>query len=125
MIYLKSHGFKFSRPEANVVFDVSYFSNPWRDPEIRKLSSSESDGKKLKKMIEDYMAKQEGIAAFISSVIEVIEVYNYLYPDENVIVAFCCSAGEYRSPAIVEIVAKDLKRKRIEHQIIHSQFSKI
>ena len=35
MITLKSHGFKYSRPDTNIVFDVSYFVNPWRDETIR------------------------------------------------------------------------------------------
>ena len=101
MITLKSYGFKFGRPEANVVFDASYFKNPWRDEAIR--SSAFKKDKVLK-----FMLEQEGVHEFCEKVRDLIMEYNKLFPDENIQVAVCCSAGEYRSPAIVELVAKML-----------------
>ena len=120
MITIKSHGFKYSRPEANFIFDVSYFANPWRDEKIR---NSKSDTKKDE--ILKFMIEQPGMGTFVNNIVTLIETYNTYYPDEDIRVAICCSAGEYRSPAVVELVAKDLKRKKIDVKIIHNDNSKI
>lgn len=71
MITLKSHGFKFSRPEANIVFDVSYFANPWRDEAIR----NEKDREKRREMIFAFMKKQTGVKSFVWRVAALLEIY--------------------------------------------------
>lgn len=121
MITIKSHGFKFSRPEANFVFDVSYFVNPWRDKEIRM----ETDPEKRKTMIIEFMDKQEGFKPFVDKVVSLL-VYLYIFfPNENLQIAFCCSAGEYRSPAIALVVSEQMKKRGVEVTLLQSINSKI
>lgn len=121
MITLKSHGFKFSRPEANYYFDVSFFKNPWRDEKIRNEKSKE----KRKKLILGAMTTQPSCDAFVDAVSMMLRTIHNEFPDENIQVAFCCSAGEYRSPAIVELVAEELKKFKINTVISHSKNSKV
>lgn len=121
MITIKSHGFKFSRPEANIIFDVSYFINPWRDPEIRDHKGSKEE---LKDKINAFMVKQEGVYDFAKGIADLLVQYGKLFPNENIQVAICCSAGEYRSPAMVEIVSK-LMGSRTNHKVQHSPNSKL
>jgi RNase adaptor protein for sRNA GlmZ degradation len=119
MITLKSHGFKFSRPDANIVFDVSYFANPWRDKEIREEINAED----RKQKVIEFMCKQEGAYELADNIAELIKQYDNLFPNENIQIALACSAGEYRSPAMVEIVAKLLGKTN--YKIIHNENSKI
>jgi len=120
-ITLKSHGFKFGRPHANMYFDVSYFKNPWRDEEIRH----EFDDVKRREMIVSFMTQQEGCYKYIESMAGMIATLNEIYPNENLQIALCCSAGEYRSPAMVELLSDTLSRKGIIHTVKHSEYSKI
>lgn len=121
MITLKSHGFKFSRPEANIVFDVSYFINPWRDESIR----NEKDSIIRKELILEFMNSQEGVKEFVNSVAELLANYHKLFPNENIQVAFCCSAGEYRSPSITYMVHMALTQKGIYPTLSQSLNSKL
>jgi len=121
MITISSHGFKYGRPEANYFFDVSYFKNPWRVDKIR----FEKDKEKRKKMILEYMEDQKECDSFINVVGLFLKVLNQSFPEENIKVAFCCSAGEYRSPAIAELVAKELKEFKVKTIINHSKESKL
>lgn len=105
MITIKSHGFKFSRPDANFVFDVSYFKNPWRDPDVRSG----------KKSAEECMTEQDGFCDVVNSIASVIISYHKLFPEENYQVAVCCSAGEYRSPATARAISRILSQNHIPH----------
>ena len=121
MITLKSHGFKFSRPEANFVFDVSYFKNPWRDEEIRNELNRDA----RKELVVSFMKNQAGVTPFVNNLASLLSVLDTTFEDENIVIALCCSAGEYRSPAMVEMVSKELFVRNVSHKIIHSPNSKI
>lgn len=121
MITLMSFGHKFGNPPANFKFDVSFFVNPWRDKNIKE----EKDKEKQKKMIFEFMESQEGIDVFVERVCSLLRFLHLMYPNENITAAFCCSAGEYRSPVITELVAKKFKDINIETEVIHSHNSKI
>ena len=121
MITIQSFGFKYGKPEANIILDVSYFVNPWRDESIR----NEVDPPLRRKKIFDFMLKQQGVEPFVSKVVDMLAVYDQLFPQENLQVAFCCSAGEYRSPSIAEIVHDKLKEKGVFSTIKPNSNSKI
>ena len=119
MITLMSWGHKYGYPPANFKFDVSYFKNPWREKEIRNIQNK---GRRKKKIIE-FMKNQEGVGAVVTHISEVITLYDLLFPDEHICVAICCSAGEFRSPAIVELVGQELSKKKVQYEISHSSES--
>lgn len=121
MITIKSHGFKFSRPDANFVFDVSYFKNPWRDEDIK----NEEDPKKRRMKIINFMTLQPGVADFVTKVAGLIEILHKRFPYENMQIAFCCSAGEYRSPAIVELISDVLTSYAVPHEVEQSVNAKL
>lgn len=64
----------------------------------------------------EFMDDQDAVVAFVARVESLIRFYNSVLPDENIIIAFCCSAGEYRSPAIVEMVSDELTKTKIKHK---------
>ncbi len=121
MITIKSFGFKYGRPEANIVLDVSYFKNPWRSEEIRH----EKDIAKRAKLIMDYMMEQSGVEVFVTKTTDLIATYGVLFPEENIQIALCCSAGEYRSPSLVMLIANELSKRGIDCVVSHSHNSKI
>lgn len=122
MITVLSHGFKYGRPDANIYFDVSYFKNPWRDEKIR----TEQDPKKRKEKILKFMMEQKDVEVIVKYFSHLIGAYEEAFPGENIRVAFCCSAGEYRSPTIAELVYQHLKRKhKANVQLKQSPFSKL
>jgi len=114
-----SWGHKYGAPPANFKFDVSFFKNPWREKEIRNLKDK---GKRKKKIIE-FMKNQEGVGSIVERISDTVTLYNSLFPEENLYVAICCSAGEFRSPAIVELVGEELSKKKIKHVVSHSKES--
>lgn len=106
MITIKSWGFKYGRPEANIYFDVSYFKNPWRDEKIKDPNLSKEERKKL---IFEFMLKQQGVNEFVNKMADLLKCYYSLFPNENLQISFCCSAGEFRSPVIAELVYERIK----------------
>ena len=121
MITIQSFGFKYGKPEANIILDVSYFINPWRDESIR----NEVDPAIRRRKIFDFMMKQDGIKDFVPRMVELLSCYDKLFPQENIQVAFCCSAGEYRSPAIAELVHDELKKQGVYSTLKENSNSKI
>jgi RNase adaptor protein for sRNA GlmZ degradation len=115
MITLISWGFKFGRPPANIAFDVSFLKNPWREKELQGAS---------KEKILEFMEKQKEFSELIDAFFNIIKTYNALWPKETLVFAFCCSAGEYRSPAVVEALYKKLTEENIPAEINHSKHSK-
>ena len=116
MIILKSWGFKWGRPPANFIFDVSFLINPWR---VKKLRDAD------KKTILDFMKKQKEFEELTNAFVELISTYYCLWPKETLIFAFCCSAGEYRSPAVIEVLYQRLVKLNIPVKINHNINSKL
>ncbi len=114
-----SWGHKYGTPPANFKFDVSYFKNPWREKEIKDCQ----DREKRKEKIIEFMKNQEGVRAIVTHVSEVVSLYDRLFPDESLRVAICCSAGEFRSPAIVKLIEQELLKKKVKCEISHSSES--
>ena len=116
-----SWGHKYGTPPANFKFDVSYFKNPWREQEIKDCpDKDERRGK-----IIEFMKNQEGAESLVAHISGVIALYSTLFPDEHICVAICCSAGEFRSPAIVELIGEKLSKKGVKYAISHSKESLI
>ena len=108
MIILKSRGFKFGRPKANFFLDVSYLINPWRIKELRNAD---------KETILAFMKKQKEFGKLIKVFTKLICTYDRLWPEETLVFAFCCSSGKFRSPAVVEMISKELDKRKINYII--------
>jgi len=113
MITLMSWGMKYGEPPANFKFDVSYLKNPWRE------------GLKGYGEIMHFMNNQKEFQELLKVFVDTILCYNELYPHENLVFAFCCSAGEFRSPVMVECIGAILKPTGINYQIIQNQYSRL
>lgn len=116
MITLIPWGFKFGTPPANFFFDVSYFKNPWREERLRNGSKED---------ILKFMREQKSFNDITGAIARVIAGYAIAFPNENMVFALCCSAGEYRSPVAVIEVSIKLAMLKVAHEIIKSPNSKI
>jgi len=105
MITLLSHGFKFGHPAANVKIDVSFLPNPWRYPERDP---------------EEVLQESEAFHDLVESIFQLAKTYHKHFPDENIVVGICCSAGEYRSPVTAEAVSTKLSAIGIKHTLQHN-----
>ena len=105
MITLLSHGFKFGRPAANVIIDVSFLPNPWRYPE---------------RCPEAVLQDSEAFYDLVESVFRLAKTYHKHYPAESIVIGICCSAGEYRSPIVAEAVSTKLSAIGIKHTLHHN-----
>lgn len=116
MITIKSHGFKYARPHANFVYDVSYLKNPWRDEDVRS-------GRKTSQA---FMEEQKEFQEVVDAIVRVVKVFESNYPDQEHVTAICCSAGEYRSPAVAKAISQKLTEMGISHHLdLTSQDRKI
>lgn len=112
MITLISGGFKYSRPDANFYFDVSYLENPWRNPSLRELNNEK---------LMSHMMELQDFSILAIEYANLITILDTFYPNENLRFAFYCSAGEYRSPLMVEAINKKLKEEKgITAKVIHT-----
>lgn len=107
MIHLMSWGFKFGQPPANIKLDVSYLINPWRKKELRGAS---------KKEILAFMEEQEEFNEVVNAIVNLVSVYDKLWPESKMVFAVCCSEGTYRSPMVVEAVGKKLEELKINYK---------
>jgi UPF0042 nucleotide-binding protein len=121
MITLISQGFKFGRPDANFYFDVSYLANPYRDKKIREEKNLE----KRSKLVMEFMEKQPEFNSIVNIITIAITTYNNMFEGEEMIFGICCSAGEFRSPSVVNAISKKLSRVKVNHKVIQSKTSKI
>ena len=69
------------------------------------------------------MKQQKGVDKFTDNLVQMLVDLNEQFGEEEIKIAICCSAGEYRSPAIVELIGKELSKRKIKYAINHSKES--
>jgi UPF0042 nucleotide-binding protein len=115
-ISLISFGFKYGAPQnIDLLFDVRFLPNPFFVPSLRDLNG-------LDKKVSDYVFRCPETKEFMKKVNELLWFLVPLYIREGksyLSVAFGCTGGNHRSPAIVEKIAKHLDRSGIELNLIH------
>lgn len=119
MITLMSWGIKYGEPPANFKFDVSYLRNPWRDKQKLKGYLS------MKDAVMAFMEQQKEFGILALKFANLIDIINSQFPDENLVFCFFCSAGEYRSPAMVEKISEELGKRGIVFRKLANVNSKL
>ena len=111
-VTLISFGFKFGPPAANHVFDVSFLKNPARQ---EGWSLWSEPGPEMR----EWVLAQPGARAFLDSVMPLVRFL--CGTDDDVRIAFGCSAGRHRSAILVEEVAKRLRAEGIQLGVRHRE----
>lgn len=109
---LMSFGFKFGPPAANHVFDVSFLKNPARQSGWSLWSEPDED-------MARWVMTQPDAVRFLDAAVPLVQMLSGT--DDDVRVAFGCSAGRHRSAILVKELAKRLEQHGIECAVEHRE----
>lgn len=114
-----SFGFKYGYPaEADLVFDVRCFPNPFYVPELKTLTGMDAP-------VRDFVLSHEETTGFLTRLYDMIDYLLPLYRGEGksqLVIAIGCTGGKHRSVTIAESLALHIEngggRVRVNHRDI-------
>ncbi len=119
-ISLMSFGFKFGVPQnIDLLFDVRFLPNPNFVPSLKRLNGMDS-------RVADYVFAHEETRTFMKKIKDLLKFLLPFYIKEGrsyLSIAVGCTGGNHRSPAIIEELAKQLRRDTIDLDVIHRELS--
>lgn len=117
-----SFGFKYGIPtEADLVFDVRCFPNPYYIETMRHKTGLEAD-------VAEYVLSHASTGGFIVRLKEMADYMLPLYESEgraNVVIATGCTGGKHRSVCISEVLKKYLLENNRSAFAVHRDIGKI
>ncbi|MEC4675868.1 MAG: RNase adapter RapZ [Nitrospirota bacterium] len=119
-IGLVSFGFKYGVPlNTDLLFDVRFLPNPHFIPSLRPLNGKN-------RRIVNYVFKHAETIEFMTKIEDLLNFLIPLYIKEGksyLSIAVGCTGGNHRSPAIIERIAKLIKKGNITLNIVHRDMS--
>lgn len=116
-----SFGFKYGiATEADLVFDVRCFPNPYYKEELRDLTG-------LDDPVRDFVFSFDETNSFMDKLFDMVDYLIPLYIEEGkpqLIIAFGCTGGKHRSVAIAEALASHLRANNLNTVTIHRDIVK-
>lgn len=120
MITCMSFGFKYGIvSDADLVFDVRCFPNPFYVNELKVKTGLEDD-------VRDYVFSSSTTGMFVEKVKDMLGFLIPLYIEEGkkqLTIAFGCTGGMHRSVAIAEEIGKYLKKSH-DTVVVHRDMGK-
>jgi UPF0042 nucleotide-binding protein len=111
-----SFGFKYGIPQnIDLLFDVRFLPNPHFVPGLRELTGRD-------KKVSDFVFSQPVTRQFMKKVKDLLGflIPHYIREGKSYIsIAFGCTGGRHRSPAIAEEISRFMKKKNLDLHIIH------
>ena len=111
-----SFGFKYGIPQnIDLLFDVRFLPNPHFVPGLRELTGRD-------KKVSDFVFSQPVTKQFLKKVKDLLSflIPHYIREGKSYIsIAFGCTGGKHRSPAIAEEICRFMKKKNLDQHIIH------
>ena len=123
IVDLISFGFKTnSIPDSNYLIDVRFLKNPFYIDELRELTGLDNE-------VIKFFENDEMTRTFLNMLfnwVEYIIKANKEASKEKFTITIGCTGGQHRSPYIVEILAKELVKKKIINglSIYHRELKK-
>lgn len=119
-VTLISFGFKYGAPQnIDLLFDVRFLRNPNFVPELKRLNGTD-------RRVSSYVFRQPETREFMKNITQLLDFLLPLYAREGksyLSIAVGCTGGNHRSPAIVEKIARLLKKRRLDLRVIHRDMS--
>jgi RNase adapter protein RapZ len=119
-VSLISFGFKYGIPQnIDLLFDVRFLPNPYFIPLLKDLNGTD---KQVANFIFQYAETKE----FIRKIKDLLDFLVPLYIREGksyLSIAFGCTGGMHRSPALIEEISRLIKKNNIDLNIIHRDLS--
>lgn len=111
-----SFGFKYGIPQnIDLLFDLRFLPNPHFIPELRELTGRD-------KKVSDFVFSQPVTKQFMKKVKDLLSflIPHYIREGKSYIsIAFGCTGGKHRSPAIAEEISRFMAKENLEPHIIH------
>jgi UPF0042 nucleotide-binding protein len=121
MVSCVSFGFKYGTPtEADLIFDVRCFPNPFYIDELKHLTG-------LDLPVKDFVFAAESLQKFMKMLFEMIDFLLPLYIEEGksqLVIAIGCTGGKHRSVAIAEALYRHLLEKSVRAAVNHRDIQK-
>ena len=119
-VSLISFGFKYGIPQnADLLFDVRFLPNPYFVPLLKDLNGTNKE-------VVNFIFQHPETREFIKKIKDLLNFLIPFYIKEGksyLSIAFGCTGGMHRSPAIVEEVSKLIRKRNIGLNIIHRDIS--
>ena len=114
-------GFKYGLPlDADIVFDVRCFPNPFYVPELKSLTGND-------RAVRDYVMSFPAAQKFYKQMFEMIHDLLPLYYDEgkpSLTVAIGCTGGKHRSVTLSNVLGEELAREGYSVNMIYRDIEK-
>ena len=111
-----SFGFKYGIPQnIDLLFDVRFLPNPHFVPGLRDLTGRD-------KKVADFVFSHPATKQFMKKVEDLLGflIPHYIREGKSYLsIAFGCTGGRHRSPAIAEEIARFMTKKNLDRHIIH------
>ena len=121
VITCMSFGYKYGiATEADLVFDVRCFPNPFYVPELKPMTG-------LDEAVRQYVFSHQPTVDFISKLYEMLDFLVPLYAEEGksqLTIAIGCTGGKHRSVAITEALAAHLQSIGLNTITVHRDIVK-
>jgi UPF0042 nucleotide-binding protein len=115
-VSLISFGFKYGIPQnIDLLFDVRFLPNPYFIPSLKDLNGTD-------KRVANFIFRHAETKEFIRKVKNLLDFLVPLYIREGksyLSIAFGCTGGMHRSPALVEEISGLIRKNNIDLHIIH------
>ena len=119
-VSLISFGFKYGIPQnIDLLFDVRFLPNPYFIPLLKDLNGTD-------KRVANFIFRHAETKEFIKKIRDLLDFLVPLYIREGksyLSIAFGCTGGMHRSPALIEEISRLIKKKNIDLNIIHRDIS--
>ncbi len=116
-----SFGFKYGIPtEADLVFDVRCFPNPFYIPELKHLTGLDAP-------VRDYVFESEATQGFLTRLFDMVSYMLPLYISEGksqLVIGIGCTGGKHRSVAIAQALHDYLHKNGQRAAVIHRDIPK-
>lgn len=116
-----SFGFKYGIPtEADLVFDVRCFPNPFYVPELKNLTG-------LDEPVKNYVFQSDATKGFLTRLFDMVSYMLPLYISEGksqLVIGIGCTGGKHRSVAIAQALHDYLHENGQRAAVIHRDIPK-
>jgi RNase adapter protein RapZ len=119
-VSLISFGFKYGVPQnIDLLFDVRFLPNPYFIPELKDFNGTH-------RQVADFIFGHAETKEFLEKIRDLLNFLIPLYIKEGksyLSIAFGCTGGVHRSPALTEEISGFIRNRNIDLNIIHRDLS--
>lgn len=119
-IEILSFGFRYGRPEAELLLDLRCLQNPYWEPSLRALSGRDQP-------IEDYVFRDPDACKLAQTLAELVRLQSSIAERKGAAaftVACGCTGGHHRSVAMAERLARLLRADGMAVTLRHRDLDK-